>query len=923
MIWTIAKKELRSYFNSAVAVLFLAAFLAVTLYTFFWREHFFARGLADVRPLFEWLPKLLIILVAALSMRLWADERKAGTLEVLLTLPVPRWKLVGGKFVAGMLLIAIGLALTFGLPITISRMGNLDWGPVIGGYLAALLLSAAYLAIGMCVSAATDNQIVAFVGTALACGVAYALGDVGGDLGRALGTGARFESVARGVLDLRDLAYYGGIVAVGVAINVLLLGRLSWSRGPRARPRRIGTMIAVGLVIANALALNLWLSQVHRARIDLTQDGTYSLSSATKKIVGSLDEKLVIRGYFSEKTHPKLAPLIPQLHDLLEEYRVAGNGKVTVDFIDPTDDDNAKREAKERFDINPTPLRFATTTEKSIVDAYFAIAISYGDQHAVLGLDDLMQVRSVDIGEIEVSLKNPEYQLTRTIKKAISSFSNLDALFASMPGKVELTSYLTPDTLPDNWKTAPATLQKVIETLQKQAGGKLTVTNVVPKGDDEMRELFAKYGLRPYQDLVSGKVYYFHLLLRVGDKLVRVQPPENVGEEGLRSAITDGLKRAAPGFTRVVGLWSPKGAMMNGPQGPKEGPAPQTFRALKAALGGNYEVRDVELAARIPEDVEVLLLAGPANLTPPEAAVVDQFVMRGGSLVALAGRYRLGPSVTGGISVEKVTTGLEGAFARWGIALGEEMVMDTKSSTFPIPADRDVGGGMTVREVAQLPYPLFVQFDGDRVSSASVITSGIPSAVLHWGTWIKAEPKVGDDAHVVTPLLTSSSESWLSQELNVTPNPQQYPDTGFPPPKESDHRASHVMAVALTGGFSTSSDDKAAAQHSPPDTRMVVIGSSAFATDDVLGLAQQLDATYATTNIELVHAAVDWALADTDLLEIRNHNAVQRAIVTPVDDRATYRTLNVIIALVGLALVVGLSWLRRRRVVSIVPVKES
>ena len=325
MIWTIARKELRGYFNSAVAVIFLAAFLAVTLYTFFWREHFFARGLADLRPLFEWLPKLLIILVAALAMRLWAEERRAGTLEVLLTLPVPRWKLVAGKFVAGMLLVAIGLVLTLGLPITVAMMGRLDWGPVVGGYLAALLLSAAYLAIGMCVSAATDNQIVAFVGTALACGIAYAAGDVGGNLGRAIGTGARFESVARGVLDLRDLAYYGGIVVVGVAVNVLLLGRLSWSRGPRARDRRIGTLLAVALVVCNAVALNVWLSQLHRARIDLTQDGTYSLSPATRKILAGLDETMLVRGYFSEKTHPKLAPLVPQIRDLLEEYRVAGD----------------------------------------------------------------------------------------------------------------------------------------------------------------------------------------------------------------------------------------------------------------------------------------------------------------------------------------------------------------------------------------------------------------------------------------------------------------------------------------------------------------------------------------------------------------------------------------------------------------------
>src|SRR4051812_1894227 len=231
MMKTVIKKELRGYFNSAVAVIFLSVFLVAVLFVFFAWQKFFARGLADLRPLFQAMPVLLILLVSALSMRMWADERSSGTLELLLTLPVPRWQLVVGKFLAGLALIAIALVLTFGLPITVARMGNLDFGPVVGGYLAALLLSAAYLAIGMCVSAATNNQIVAFIGTAALCLLAYAVGWLPSPIGPLFGTGVRFESVARGVLDLRDLAYYGGIVAVGIAVNVLLLQRMSWSHG--------------------------------------------------------------------------------------------------------------------------------------------------------------------------------------------------------------------------------------------------------------------------------------------------------------------------------------------------------------------------------------------------------------------------------------------------------------------------------------------------------------------------------------------------------------------------------------------------------------------------------------------------------------------------------------------------------------------
>src|SRR5678816_2672141 len=141
-ILAIAKKELRGYFQSAVALIFLAAFLGVVVFTFFWVEKFFTRNIADIRPMF-----------------------------------------------AGLALIALALALTLGLPITVEMMGDLDWGPVFGGYLAALLLASAYLSIGLCVSAATDNQIVALILTAVVCGLIYLPGadDVvrffGGDTG--------------------------------------------------------------------------------------------------------------------------------------------------------------------------------------------------------------------------------------------------------------------------------------------------------------------------------------------------------------------------------------------------------------------------------------------------------------------------------------------------------------------------------------------------------------------------------------------------------------------------------------------------------------------------------------------------------------------------------------------------------------------
>src|SRR5690606_27606551 len=132
--------------------------------------------LADVRPLFEWLPLLLIFLVSAVTMRMWAEERRAGTLEVLLTLPVRTRDLVLGKFLAGVTLTALALALTLPLPLVVGTLGPLDPGPVIGGYVGALLLGALYVAIGLCVSSRTDNQVVSLMTTLVLGGLAYVVG---------------------------------------------------------------------------------------------------------------------------------------------------------------------------------------------------------------------------------------------------------------------------------------------------------------------------------------------------------------------------------------------------------------------------------------------------------------------------------------------------------------------------------------------------------------------------------------------------------------------------------------------------------------------------------------------------------------------------------------------------------------------------
>ena len=234
----VAVRELRAYFDSPIAYVFLTVFAGTALFTFFNLQGFFTRGVADLRGLFAPLPLLMILLVPALTMRLWAEEQKQGTLEVLLTLPVRDVQLVAGKFLASWILLACGLALTAALPVSVAIIGKLDWGPVVGGYLGALLLGAAYLAVGQFVSATTENQILAFILGLTVCLGLYGIGaepfaglfsDRTAAVLRAVGTGSRFESVARGVVDLRDLVYYASLSAFFLAACVMAVRARRWT----------------------------------------------------------------------------------------------------------------------------------------------------------------------------------------------------------------------------------------------------------------------------------------------------------------------------------------------------------------------------------------------------------------------------------------------------------------------------------------------------------------------------------------------------------------------------------------------------------------------------------------------------------------------------------------------------------------------
>lgn len=220
-VGAIFRRELRSYFATPLAYVFIVIFLVLAGAFTFYLGAFFERGQADLQPFFSFHPWLYLFLIPAVAMRLWSEERKSGTIELLLTLPVTMWQAVIGKFLAAWAFIGIALALTFPIWITVNYLGDPDNGAIIASYIGSLLMAGAFLAIGACLSAATRSQVIAFILTVVVCFLMMLAGfPLVLDVFRALFPQAvvdavaqlsfltHFSAIAKGVIDLRDLLFF-------------------------------------------------------------------------------------------------------------------------------------------------------------------------------------------------------------------------------------------------------------------------------------------------------------------------------------------------------------------------------------------------------------------------------------------------------------------------------------------------------------------------------------------------------------------------------------------------------------------------------------------------------------------------------------------------------------------------------------------
>lgn len=391
----IIRRELGSYFSSPTGYVFITIFIFLSAFAAFWLPEFFDRNIASLDQLNVWLPALLLLLVPAITMNAWAEERKQGTEELLLTLPASDWQLVLGKYLACVLIYTAALLFSVSHVLVLAYLGNPDLGLMFATYLGYWLAGSSLIAIGLVGSALTTNLTVSFIVAAVLCGAVVSVGALeavfpGTAVGQAaaeLALPARFADFGRGVIAAENVAYFVLLALLGLWANTLLVSRHHWS-GARDAATRTGLALVRGAAIIVGCAAIVTLFSRTSARADATAEKLWSLSDETTKLVREIPENrpVIITAYISPKVPAAYIQTRETLLGLLRELDQAeGGARIVVKLVEAEPFTSEAREAKQNFNIEPRAVGAGPGDDPGAPgEIFLGLAFSSGAEQFVL-----------------------------------------------------------------------------------------------------------------------------------------------------------------------------------------------------------------------------------------------------------------------------------------------------------------------------------------------------------------------------------------------------------------------------------------------------------------------------------------------------------------------------------------------------------
>lgn len=363
IISAIVRRELAGYFSSPTGYVFITIFIFLSAFAAFWLPQFFDRNVASLDQLNMWFSALLLLLIPAITMGAWAEERRQGTEELLLTLPARDWELVAGKYLACLVIYTAALAFSLSHVLVLLYLGRPDVGLMLSTYLGYWLAGAGLISIGMVASAITTNLTVSFIVAAVFCGVLVGLGPLSaalsgggpGALVKDLSVPERFKDFGRGVIAAENAAYFILLALFGLWLNTVIVSRRHWSGSNESASRTALALVRGAAMVVAAGAIVVLTSRT-AARLDATAERLWSLSAETRKLLREVpvDKPVLVTAYVSPKVPASYMQTRETLLGLLRELdRFEGGGRVIVRVVDTEPFTEAAREAKRNFNIEP------------------------------------------------------------------------------------------------------------------------------------------------------------------------------------------------------------------------------------------------------------------------------------------------------------------------------------------------------------------------------------------------------------------------------------------------------------------------------------------------------------------------------------------------------------------------------------------